>query len=106
MPPATHFAALPSGYLRPLAEWTVPLPFIQHSELPVDTGSASIACDDRPGKRSMICRLCNEHLSHLARATGRRCHSDRLQNEDRIRRSHDSCGRGRAFQLRTLFKTT
>ena len=65
MPRATHFAALPSGYLRPLAEWTVPLPFIQHSELPVDTGSASMpattsweAIDDLP--------LLQEHLTQLA----------------------------------------
>ena len=36
MPPATHIAALPSGYFRPRAEWTAPLPFIRHSELPVE----------------------------------------------------------------------
>jgi DNA (cytosine-5)-methyltransferase 1 len=42
MPAATHFAALPAGYLRPLPESTAPLPFIQHSELPVDTSGASI----------------------------------------------------------------
>lgn len=67
MPPATHFAALPSGYLRPLAEWTAPLPFIQHSELPVDTGLASMsattsrqALDDLPAL--------NDHLSDPGRA--------------------------------------
>ena len=38
MPPATHSAALPGGYLRPLMEATVPLPFIQHCELPVEIG--------------------------------------------------------------------
>jgi DNA (cytosine-5)-methyltransferase 1 len=69
MPRATHFATMPSGYLRPLAEWTVPLPFIQHSELAVDTASASIsatttweATDDLPALK--------DHLSHLARGPG------------------------------------
>jgi DNA (cytosine-5)-methyltransferase 1 len=42
MPRATHFAVLPSGYLRPIAQWTAPLPFIQHSELPVDTAAARL----------------------------------------------------------------
>ena len=41
MPAATHSTVLPSGYLRPLAERTAPLPFIEHSELPVDTSKAS-----------------------------------------------------------------
>jgi DNA (cytosine-5)-methyltransferase 1 len=55
MPPATHVATLPSGYLRPLTEWTAPLPFIRHSEVPVDMGRAEVsattaaeALDDLP----------------------------------------------------------
>lgn len=55
MPPATHSVALPGGYLRPLYESTVPLPFIQHCELHVEFGRAnraattvSDALDDLP----------------------------------------------------------
>jgi DNA (cytosine-5)-methyltransferase 1 len=55
MPSATHSAVLPAGYLRPLIEWTTPLPFIQHCELPVEIGRArrsattvSEALDDLP----------------------------------------------------------
>ena len=56
MPSATHSAALPSGYLRPLIEWTVPLPFIQHSELPVEIGRAQHVRRPQCRKRSMTCR--------------------------------------------------
>jgi DNA (cytosine-5)-methyltransferase 1 len=55
MPAATHRADLPSGYLRPMANVTLPLPFIQHFELPVATSGASLhattvseALDDLP----------------------------------------------------------
>jgi DNA (cytosine-5)-methyltransferase 1 len=64
MPRATHFSALPSGYVRPIAEWTVPLPFIKHSELPVDTAAASIpattsrdALEDLPPLRGHLVEL-------------------------------------------------
>jgi DNA (cytosine-5)-methyltransferase 1 len=55
MPQATHFVALPSGYLRSPAESIVPLPFIQHFEVPVETTRATLsattvsaALDDLP----------------------------------------------------------
>jgi DNA (cytosine-5)-methyltransferase 1 len=62
MPRATHFAALPSGYLRPNAQWTAPLPFIQHSELPVDTAAARLpatTADDALGDLPPL----TDHLS-------------------------------------------
>ena len=70
MPAATHFAALPSGYSRPLEEWNAPLPFIQHCELPVDMSAAALAAttswealDDLPAL--------TDHLSeHVNRANG------------------------------------
>lgn len=55
MPFATHCAELPSGYLRPATGGTLPLPFIQHFELPVIMDGATLpattvaeALDDLP----------------------------------------------------------
>ena len=55
MPPATHVAALPSGYLRPRAEWTAPLPFISIRSCPsrwaernISATTVSEAIDDLP----------------------------------------------------------
>ena len=62
MPPATHFAALPSGYLRPRAEWTAPLPFIRHSELPVEMGRAEISATTVSEAIGDLPRL-TDHLS-------------------------------------------
>jgi DNA (cytosine-5)-methyltransferase 1 len=65
MPPATHSAVLPAGYLRPLVEWTAPLPFVQHSEVPVDTSRADIspttvseALDDLPQLTDHLSGIC------------------------------------------------
>ena len=70
MPPATHRATtLPSGYLRPLAEWTVPLPFIRHSEVPVDMSRAEISAitvDEALGDLPPL----TEHLAGGSRRSG------------------------------------
>jgi DNA (cytosine-5)-methyltransferase 1 len=55
IPLATHAADLPPGYLRAGSGWTLPLPFLRHFELSVDTRRAAIpattvsdALDDLP----------------------------------------------------------
>jgi DNA (cytosine-5)-methyltransferase 1 len=62
MPPATHLTALPSGYLRPRAEWTAPLPFIRHSELPVEMERAQIGATTVAEALGDLPRL-TDHLS-------------------------------------------
>lgn len=55
MPPATHATPLPQGYQQPKAQLMLPLPLMQHHELPVEVKKAAIpavtvadALDDLP----------------------------------------------------------
>ena len=70
MPPATHVTALPSGYFRPRAEWTAPLPFIRHSELPVEMGRAEISATIVSEAIGDLPHL-TDHLSSGSRRLGR-----------------------------------
>jgi len=87
LPPATHRAVLPTGYLRPAPAATLPLSFVRHYELPVDTRAATTAAvtvsealDDLPpitehlsgghaarGDFRRLTRYCSPAHSHFAR---------------------------------------
>jgi len=80
MPRPTHAAQLPPGSFRSGANWTLPLPFVQHLELPVDLSSAtypgttvSEALDDLPMLTRHLHREDREPRTGIRRTMHYRC---------------------------------